>query len=410
MKINWTSTLPFTTMNWRYFSGFTSILVMLLFLSCDDSSTNPQQSGREIILTVSPDIGTNQTTFQPLVLIVNGDDTSSINPDYLVQYDYNDDGIAETGWIDSIPHTDTFNQHGRHTLKVIVKDSLGQMDSTSCYIYVQPLVQITPTNTSGSGQENIDWSRDGSNRIAFDTYGGEAGANQSIFIVDYPNGLPEKISFNPDSGNYFFDQFPEWSPLGDRIACASSNGLDIIDVQTHQRTTLDPGGDYAMRSWSPDGRWLCYWAYRNHESKTMIHDFSADTTGVLFDEELFMTWSPDGSQIARRAYRGHTTLLQIIGFPSKAIVAEYEIMIQDWSIDWSPDGRWISVGFNQSSEIAQVLHVESGKIYTIAIDNLIRAWYPSWSEDGTLLAFEARENISGVWSSIWAIEWPEIED
>ena len=357
------------------------------------------------ILTISPDIGTSQTIFKPHIQIQDSSGAPSIESGYLYRVNYTADSNAVSVWLDSIPHSTLSFEPGEHTLVVVIQDTLGFLDTTSCKFYVQPLLQITPTNTSGHSQGNIDWSNDGSNRIAFDAYGGEAGANQSIFIVQYPDGEPVKVSFNPDSGNYFFDQFPEWSPQGDKIACASSNGLDIIDLSTHERTNLDPDGQYEMRSWSPDGRWLVYW---DGPGRTVIHDFNMDTTGVLFDEQYFITWSPDGSKIARCNHvRNRREYLQIIDLNSREVVDEFEIPTHGWKIEWSPVRNLISLGFSTGGQSGFILNLESGVVFSFKPDGLLQSWYPSWSEDGSLLAFESKINAPGVWTSIWAIEFPD---
>ncbi len=390
------------------------VIVLVGFISnCDESTTEP---GIEVIespdwvatLFFSPDIGTIETSFRPHIQIIDSTGSTMVASDFLYSIDYNNDGVLESEGVDSLPNTPSSYEPGKHKIMVIVQDSLGLKDTASSYIHVQSLIQITPTNTSGSHQGNIDWSRDGSNRIAFDAYGGESGANQSIFVIQYPSGEPEKISFNPDSGNYFFDQFPEWSPLGDKIACVSSNGLDIIDVETHERTNLDPYGQYEMRSWSPDGRWLAYWLHIEGQSRTVIHDFTMDTTRVLFDDLYFMTWSPDGSKIARcNNLRTRREYLEIVDFESGTILEEFEIPTHDWHIDWSPTRDLISLGFTQSGSGGYVLNIETGTVYSFNPDGLKQSWYPSWSEDGTLLAFEAKPDSTNVWTSIWAIEFPE---
>ncbi|MBU4445251.1 MAG: hypothetical protein L6422_12210 [Candidatus Marinimicrobia bacterium] len=48
-----------------------------------------------------------------------------------------------------------------------------------------------------------------------------------------------------------------------------------------------------------------------------------------------------------------------------------------------------------------------GKIYTGILDGLDSKWYPTWSSDGTLIAFEAELAGSDRKNEIWAVTAPE---
>jgi len=374
---------------------------MLLFF-CEETPVDEVKDPTWTInASVFPNIGTDQTTFQPTLLALLNGDTAQIGSDYQVRVDYDNDGTADTEWLDTIPKTQTFTQTGKHVLNLELRDTTGYIFTTLCSIYVQQLVQITPTNTSGNMQGNIDWSRDGSNRIAFDMYGADSGGNQNIYYVQYPDGEPVKVSSNPTPGDYFFDQFPEWSPTGDQIACYSSYGLDVINVESGLRTTLDARGSYIMLAWSPDGRWLAYW----DGVSTLLYDFENGTAEELFNKPYQLTWSPDGSKIAIVTGSVPAPELQIIDFNSKTLIHRYSVPAFGSKLEWSSDGRWISMGFVEDT--GYLFNTETETVHTFRVDGLIHVWYPGWSEDASLLAFEAQKNESGVWTSIWAIEFPD---
>lgn len=377
-------------------------LVAMLLFFCEETPVDEVKDPTWTInASVFPNIGTDQTTFQPTLLALLNGDTAQIGSDYQVRVDYDNDGTADTEWLDTIPKTQTFTQTGKHVLNLELRDTTGYIFTTLCSIYVQQLVQITPTNTSGNMQGNIDWSRDGSNRIAFDMYGADSGGNQNIYYVQYPDGEPVKVSSNPTPGDYFFDQFPEWSPTGDQIACYSSYGLDVINVESGLRTTLDARGSYIMLAWSPDGRWLAYW----DGVSTLLYDFENGTAEELFNKPYQLTWSPDGSKIAIVTGSVPAPELQIIDFNSKTLIHRYSVPAFGSKLEWSSDGRWISMGFVEDT--GYLFNTETETVHTFRVDGLIHVWYPGWSEDASLLAFEAQKNESGVWTSIWAIEFPD---
>lgn len=380
------------------------ILLVAILFYCEEvpvDNSDPLIQSWMAKSTVFPDIGTTKSIFQPSILAVFGADTAQLGEDYLVRCDYNGDGVADTDWLDSIPATQTFTETGKHILNFEFKDTSGVTFTAICSVYVQTLIQITPTNTSGYGQNNIDWSRDGSNRIAFDMYGADSGGNQNLFYIEYPNGVPVKVSSNPTPGFYFFDQFPEWSPDGETIACYSSNGLDIIDIENGQRTTLDAAGYYIMLAWSPDGHWLAYW----DGQKTLLYDLEMGTSSELFADPHYVAWSPDGSKIAVSSGVRSPTTLNILDFESQSILEAHTVTAFGSKLEWSPDGRWISLGFQ--NDTGYLFNAKTGQTHTFRPDGVIGAWFPSWSEDGTLLAFEGKKNTSGEWESIWAIEFPE---
>ncbi len=392
---------------------FVASMIVMVFVtvSCHKSPNKPQEiiesPIKKIVLSVFPNIGTTSTQFQPSVLVIIDCDTAQIGQNYLIGCDYDNDGVTETDWLDTIPRTANFETYGKHTLNFKIKDSTGYIDSVSYNIYIAGLIQITPTSPSGDYENNIDWSKDGTNRIAYDSYGGELGANQSIFVMNYPGGTPQKVSSNPNPGEYFFDQFPEWSPNGDKIACYSSNGLDLINVENGTRISLVEGSSSIMKSWSPDGRWLIYWGQHEGTAGTMLYDFDNDSIEVLFEREAYTAWSPDGTQIAasHRVVFPDQSLFQIIDFATRDTLESVEIPSPGDKLDWSPDGKWISLGFD-NKDFLSMFQVESGNIFTYSPDHLIACWWPSWSEDGTLLAFEAQEADGGFRLSIWAMEFP----
>ncbi|MBT4713235.1 MAG: hypothetical protein HOB84_00500, partial [Candidatus Marinimicrobia bacterium] len=156
------------------------IILVLVLISCPKSPTDPEDilevDPREIVVTVFPDIGTNATHFKPNVYIVADSETIQIGESYQIRCDYDGDGVADTEWLDTIPRTPLYSTHGKHRLSIEIQHITGSVDSAYCEIYVQNLIEVTPPNISGEYENNIDWSRDGTNRIAYDAYGGELGA------------------------------------------------------------------------------------------------------------------------------------------------------------------------------------------------------------------------------------------
>jgi len=382
-------------------------IVLGLVMCCTDSPTKPDDKVEppSIIVTVFPDIGTKHTVFQPDLLIVTDSDSVSIGEVYQVRCDYDGDGVPDTDWLDTIPTTPTFEQYGSHELILEIRDTLEIIDTSICTIHVQELIQITPTNTSGFGQYNVDWAGDGSNRLAYDSHGGDNWAYQSVFSLQYPGGEPQRVSFHPDSTTFHFDQYPEWSPDGSTISCQSSLGLSLIDVETGERTVIDPHGHYFHSAWSPDGSRIAY----SQGGATVIQTLETGRIDTLIDAEVGIGWSPDGAEIATTEIVNPSyTRFRIHDSTDYSVIKSFLITTRGFKVDYSPDGRWISADFGMSSVVALLIDTESFKFLTISTDGLNNPHSLSWNHDGSMLAFSASpDGVDQVWDSIWAIEFPQ---
>jgi Tol biopolymer transport system component len=100
-----------------------------------------------------------------------------------------------------------------------------------------------------------------------------------------------------------------WSPDGSRIALSGSGGLDLIDPDGSNRTTLIDSrgarGNVGPPTWSPDGATIAFTARLPASSDHLaVYEVDADGSNlkVLFEQPGIspssLRWSPDGSRIA----------------------------------------------------------------------------------------------------------------
>jgi Tol biopolymer transport system component len=138
------------------------------------------------------------------------------------------------------------------------------------------------------------WSADGK-RIAFFNY--SVGKPAKIYVVSAEGGgtsqlLPEDLEPQWD---------PNWSPDGDKIlfsgASADTNStIRVVDLKTHQVSTL-PGsrGLFAAR-WSPDGRHVV--ALPWDSTSLVLFDFQTQKWSELAKvTSAFLNWSKDGKSL-----------------------------------------------------------------------------------------------------------------
>jgi TolB protein len=93
------------------------------------------------------------------------------------------------------------------------------------------------------------------------------------------------------------DNFPSWSPKGDRIAFTSDRDGDYEiytispDGTDLRRLTHSPGND-AHNSWSPDGEWIVFTSVRGgFKDESALNPLNPQPNGDLY------VMRPDGSDV-----------------------------------------------------------------------------------------------------------------
>ncbi len=367
-------------------------LIIFLGIACDvENNKNPES---EIIISVFPDIGTMETEFEFAVeyLIFDGDSIHDLSS-YQVRWDLDNDGIFESGWLDTLSISTSFYAHGKHMIKTELQGPNGIIYNTTYRAFVQELIQITE-NTSTSGQMNPDWCPDGSNRIAFE-WRPDLDEHR-IYIVQYPNGTYEPVTTVPA-------HFAEWSPDGQFILFERNRGQWIVNIETGVEEELITQEYHVVSKprWSPDGSKIVFTGVCDDMESICLFNVNDTSAASLILNSNYhaFCWSPDGNLIAA----GGETILDVYDINSGDIILSFSSLDIGEKIDWSPDGNFISLGFLEG--ILNIINVNSGRILTLKQDGIDYPWYPGWSSDGSLITFEGkRENESHL--SIWAITFP----
>ncbi len=132
-----------------------------------------------------------------------------------------------------------------------------------------------------------------------------------MYEISAAGGTPQPLL--PEDGHQQLD--PNWAPDGRKIIFAGesndpSSSIRILDLATHQVSTLPASQGLYSPRWSPDGRYVS--AFSQDSKNLMLFDTQNQKWSQLASGSLsWMNWSHDSHYLYVLDYRGQDAVVRI---------------------------------------------------------------------------------------------------
>lgn len=216
--------------------------------------------------------------------------------------------------------------------------------------------------------------------------------NWDLFTVSAAGGEPQQLTHTDD-----LEQFPAWSPDGNRILFTRGSVMDNIDIYV-----MDADGGNVRRltehaerdqqaSWSPDGRQIAFVSQRDGDVEIWIMEVDGAGKRKLVQGRE-PGWSPDGTRLSfvSSHFEGHDELY-VINADGSNMQRLTEQKKTDWFPNWSPVGDRIvfcSERFGGQELMVMTANGEAKTRVTIYEKGYEEA--PVWSPDARGVAYSGR--------------------
>jgi Tol biopolymer transport system component len=227
-----------------------------------------------------------------------------------------------------------------------------------------------------------------------------------------------------------FNQKPEWSPRGDRLAFFTDRSnprhgysdrynevyiISTVDGKVISRLVkAERSGDLESLhsynsglTWSPDGEQLAFVGKSDGRDVLLIYEADSGKRKRKIDLEMEgmrnPSWSPDGSKIAFDGNKNGITDIYVYEIESKNLTRLMQDRYDDNDPSWSPDGRYIAFSSDRPIAVEDTAGFAFGEYNIYIFDtnddtmrrvasSQYRDSQPAYSPDGNRIAFVSNRN------------------
>jgi Tol biopolymer transport system component len=242
------------------------------------------------------------------------------------------------------------------------------------------------------------------------------GQNGKIIFISSRDGVI--YTMNPDGSDQTALSYETWlltgpgqpavSPEGERIAlesscdvCYKGNGVWIMNFDGSNPVQVGGWGIVTGPSWSPSGTQIAYalwgWGFELwivDDDGTNAHQLLGKHKGPLFSD-VQPAWSPDGKKIAFATDRGGNWEIYLVNADGTNEInltnnpaSDFDNVGGGPGPSWSPDGSKIAFESNRDGNYQiYVMNADGSNVKRLTTDPSLEDSSPAWSPDGTKIVF-----------------------
>ena len=232
-----------------------------------------------------------------------------------------------------------------------------------------------------------------------------------VATTEWLAGETEKFQVKNDEGL--------WEVVEEEIT--SDRELISVNLGNPPEFLSDNAAADEYPAWSPDGERIAFSSDRTGDYEIFVMDPNGDNVGQLTDspgEDWGPSWSPDGGRIVFASVRTGDWEIYVMDSDGGNVIQLTDRLGLDWTPEWSPDGTRIAFAakgkaaeFVVDEETGEVLESNPGAgtwdVYVMDSngENVIQLtdhpgsdFEPTWSPDAKYLAFASdRSGPIGVY-------------
>jgi tricorn protease len=294
---------------------------------------------------------------------------------------------------------------------VIYFNSDRDREKLNLHAYDTKTKTVTPL--TDFSEYDVKWPSLGGDAIVFENGGW-------LYVVDLPGGTPVKIDVQihtdaiharPAVTNVARQiQGSSISPSAKRVVFAARGELFTVPAEKGdvRQLTATPGVFERYPAWSPDGKWVAYFADATGEYELYVkaQDGSGEPRQVTRGGHSFRyqpVWSPDSKQILF-ADQTWSLFLADVESGKVTLVDKSEVTDIEGYV-WSPDSRWVAYAKSDENDYPAVwVYSVKGAKKERVTGSLYPDYSPSFDPEGKYLYFLSDRHFNPTFNA-YAFEY-----